>query len=136
MPEIFDYIKSFTNKKVKYSTDEDFKGYSQWMINRFLSTDDSLLPVIAEINTEYILSDKAHYNLFYNIIPKSSKFFKYDYKKEKSDVELGYMMEYFKCDTHLAKTYSELISKEEYDTIISFYTERGFGKSKGKKKKK
>ncbi|NCP97677.1 hypothetical protein GW796_05480 [archaeon] len=135
MPELFDYLKSLTNKKIKYESEEDFKGYSQWMINRYLSTIDSLLPIVSEINREYIISDKAHYNLFFTIIPKSNSYLKYNFKKEKNDKEIEYLMNYFNCDFHLAKTYSELISKEEFEKIISFYEDRGYKQTTKRRKK-
>lgn len=137
MPALFDYLKSITNKKIYYSTEEDLKGYSQFMVNRFMMSLQSFVPIISELNTEYVLTDRMHYDLLFHAIPKTNSFLKYNMGKEAKEQVLQYVMTYFNIDLNRAKTYMILINKEELDYIVEFYENRGANKTikpKGKKK--
>ena len=128
MPQLFDFINSI-NKKNKL---DDLQGYSQWMVNRFLCSDQQYVPFIAEINSNYNLTDKMHYDFLFHVFPKSNKFFKYNMKKEAKEKELEYVMKFFNVDVQEAKTYIQLISEVDMEEIRRFYEDRG---SKGPKKK-
>jgi hypothetical protein len=138
MPNLFDFLNSINKKTVYYSKDEDLKGYSIWMVNRFLVGEPLYAPVIAELNSTYILSDRMHYDFLYHALPKMNKFLKYTMKKEAEEKNLKYLMQFFNVDIERAKKYSTLISKEEFDNIIEHYEHRGAAtpikkKAKGKK---
>jgi len=133
MADLFGYINAIQKKEYQ----EDLSGYSAWMINRFMVADASYVPVIAEINSTYNLTDRMHFDLLYYAFPKTNKFLRYNMKKEKSEKEMKYLMQYYNIDLQRAKTYAQLISKEEFDSIIEYFENRGANKktsTKGKKK--
>lgn len=138
MANLFDFLNSINKKTVYYKTDEELKGYSQWMVARFLISEPLYAPVIAELNSSYILSDRMHYDFLYHALPKMNKFLKYNMKKEESEKNLKYLMEYFNVGLQQAKKYATLISTEEFDSIIEHFEHRGAAtpvtKKKGKKK--
>lgn len=130
---LFDFLNSINKKQYL----EDLTGYSQFMINRFLTSSTVRASIIGEINSGYKFTDRMHYDFLFNALPKTSEFMKYNMKKEKAETELEYLMKWFNIDMGRAKTYSTLISKEEFQDIISYYTDRGTDKNikvKGKKK--
>jgi len=126
MSSLIDYLNAFTKK----TPVKDLQGYSQWVLNRFLSSEKEFVPVIAEINSGYTLTDKMHFDLIVNAFPKSNKFIKYNMKKDEKERNLQYVMDHFKVDSQIAKTYIQLMDEEEMNEIISFYEDRG---TKGKK---
>lgn len=131
MANVFDFLNSI-NKKT-YLT--DLSGYSQFMINRLLSSDQQYVPIISEVNSTYKLTDKMHYDLMYYAFPKSSKFFKYNMKKEAQEKNLQYVMDWFKVDSQIAKSYIQLMDEKELDQIISYFEDRGSKGTKATKKK-
>lgn len=135
MPSLFDFLGSINNKKVYYKSDEELKGYSIWMVNRFLMSEPLYAPVIAELNSSYILTDRMHYDFLFHALPKTNKFMKYGMKSEKKEEVILNVMQYFNVDLRRAKTYMALISEEELESILDFYGKRGLA-TKGKSKKK
>ena len=133
---LFDFLGSITGKKVYYAEAEDLKGYSSYMVNRFLMSVKSFVPVISEINTEYVLTDRMHYDLLFHAIPKSNIFLKYNFKKASKEEEMLNVMKYFNVDLQRAKTYISLMSLEELKSINEFYNNRGMSEKIKVKKKK
>ena len=71
---IFDHLKNITTTKGEYLGDE---GWSNWMINRYLSMDQDYVEVvnIVQKNT-FIMKGEHLYNLYKDLIPQQYKFLK------------------------------------------------------------
>lgn len=131
MAQLFDYLKSLTSKNPRYCG-EELINYNPWMVNRFLTDIPELLPVLEEINGGYNLTYQQHYDLLFEVIPKSKRFLKYNLKKENKEKDLTYVMEYYQVNYEVAKSYVELIAKDELKQIKDHFEKRGITK-KGKK---
>lgn len=78
--QIFDFLEDITSKKTKWSelSESDRKGYSPYMIQRWLSMDMDLLPLIADIQSLTVsLTPKEHFILVSDILPKKKIWLKY-----------------------------------------------------------
>ena len=57
--------------------EENKKAYSQFMINRFLSSYEYLLPILCELSTiKY--TDEQHYKLLYQYVKRTKHYFNYN----------------------------------------------------------
>ena len=119
----FDTMKlCFT--KDKYLSDEELQGYAQWMMNKQLSCDQTLVFLAHELNKP--MSDRMHYDCLYHGLPKmAKKYIPYLAKKPKEEKEIQYISEYYKVDLSTAKVYHTLLSREELDYIVEFNEKRG-----------
>ena len=117
---IFDHLKNITTTKGPYLGDE---GWSNWMINRYLSMDPDYCEVvnIVQKNT-FIMKGKYLYNLYKDLIPKQYKYLKYikaskkvDYKPE----EIEAVQAYFEVSKKEAKEYINMLPKDELENITN-----------------
>ena len=68
MATIFDHIKNITTHKGPYLGDD---GWNNWMINRFLSMNESWVEVVNIIQKNTWQMEGEHlYNLYKDLIPK------------------------------------------------------------------
>lgn len=88
---LFDTLTLITTKEYPTWNElpEEYKhGYSQFMINRFMSSQEALLPIL-DIVSSMRLSDAQHYEILINAVPQRRHYFKYEaYKKVEEDKEL------------------------------------------------
>lgn len=79
---IFDVLTSieFDKKNWAELSDDFKKTYSQFMLNRLVSSKKQYLPLIAKLST-LKLSDEQHYNFLISLINKQKHYF--DYKSYK-----------------------------------------------------
>lgn len=93
---LFDTLTLLTTKEYltwKQLPDEYKNGYSQFMINRFLSSSEALLPIIDIVSTMK-LTDQQHYEILISVIPQRKMYFKYEtYKKVEEDKLLLFALE-------------------------------------------
>lgn len=130
----FEYLENIFYK-TKHLSDEELKDYSVWVINKFLASSESTLDLLSVLNAE--ISPRKHYDFLYFGFPKKTKkvYNKYLFKKEKDDIHVQYISEFFSVSQHLAKQYIQLISNEELKYICDFYENRGVYKMKKTKEK-
>jgi len=86
---IFDWIKQINNYKKPWESfsDGDKKAFQPYMINRFLSMDAELLPLVNHFQ-KYSLSltsPRDVYKFWCSVIPKNSKFNRYVKGKKESE---------------------------------------------------
>lgn len=115
--EILNFIctKQYTWEKLP---EEYQKAYSQFMINRYLSSYEYLLPLLNEITISQ-LTDAQHYMLLYTWVKHTKHYFNWDaYKIEKidNDLLLSIKKEY-KIGTKEAKRYLSILSIEQQEQI-------------------
>lgn len=125
MATLFQYIDAICQKKVIDEPEEDFeREYSQFMINKFFSCDRQLAP-LANLLNDRSVTNRMHFDFYFNLIPKGKRWIKYNAKKQKADKEIKYVMEFYKCGLQAAKKYHQLISKEDMKLIKDFFEKRG-----------
>lgn len=131
---LFDHLNAIcVDKKKDYykNLDEsERKTWSSFMIFRYLSMDDSLLPLIAEIQ-QYIetASPEAVYRTLIELIPKGKRYLKYpkrtnEVKFEKWIIEL--ISTYFEVSSSIAEDYLIVLNRvdsqnSELKRIASIY---------------
>lgn len=88
---LFETLTLITTKQYPTwnSLPEEYRnGYSQFMINRFMSSQEALLPIL-DIVSAMRLSNAEHYEILINAVPQRRTYFKYEaYKKLEEDKEL------------------------------------------------
>lgn len=119
MPTIFDHLKNITTTKGPYLGDE---GWSNYMINRYLSMNQDYIELINIIqkNTWQMKSEHL-YSLYKDIIPKSNVYLKYikgkTSSKHKPD-EIEAVQKYYQVSKREAKDYIDLLSKDDIKDIL------------------
>ena len=126
----FDVVKNI-NGKTNYLSDEDLKGYSQWMVNKILACDSQYVMLAAQL-TKYKMTDREHYDICWFGLPKSNKFIQYLLKKPKAETDIKYPMQYFECSQDVAKQYLPLIHPDEMKSIVDMYEKHGVTAKKKK----
>jgi len=112
---IFDIINEIeTSKTAWIDLSEDFKkAYSQFMLNRFISSKKQYLPIIAKLST-LKLSDEQHYNFLCSLINRQKHYFDYKaYKSTKTlDPEIAFAItSEYKVGKREAERYLQLLSE-------------------------
>jgi len=117
---IFDHIKNITTNKGEYLGDE---GWSNWMINRYLSMDPDYCEVVSIIQRNtFIMKGEHLYNLYKDLIPKQYIYLKYikaNNKKEYKVEQVEAIGKYFEVSKKEAKEYISMLSKIEIEQIVS-----------------
>ena len=88
---LFDTLNYICTKQYKWEElpDDCRKNYSQFMINRFLSSYEYLIPLVNELSISKTLSDKQHYTILYTWVKRTKHYFNYNaYKASKTDTNL------------------------------------------------
>lgn len=128
---LFDYLEDVTLNKKQWCDEPDFlKGYSQFMMNRFISQQDLFLPLIESLNKMPTLSDEFHYKFLLNYLPKKKIYFKY-IKKEKFDNEVINMIsDYYDVNQTDALDFYEIMPEYVVEEIKKFYGDAEITKRK------
>ena len=125
MANLFAYVDEVLKKKVIDEPPEEFeKGFNSFMINRVLSCEQSLVLVANEANRPGFTKRMTR-DLYFHGLPKITKWIKYSAKKQKADIEMKYIMDYFGVNMTTAKDMLQLIDQEELDRIVEYYEKRG-----------
>lgn len=119
---IFDHWKNLTQLKEGYKEeDPEFtSSYSPYMINKFSSTVNALLPLVAEIDRYPDVPNKAHFMFYDSIMPK--RFLKFEtYKKSKEDPDVEknkeYVREYFEFGRRDLDLAMKILKPEDFEKI-------------------
>ena len=134
---IFQHLSGIKEKKQSWESlsEMDKKSFSPFIINRWLSMNMDLLPVINELQQYTIgtLRPKEVYKLYLDFLPKKKTFDKYikGKKTDKYNKEmLGYLSQWYGVSQSEVKEYLEILSKDEVVDILMKY-----GKTKKEAKK-
>lgn len=124
---LFELLDNFGSKKITEwdeLSEELQKGYNQFMINRFLSSYDYLVPILGLISTRK-LSNKSHFTVLMELVKPMKHYFNYKvYKKSEIDeLLLKSILKEYDCGIREAKNYMTYISKEEKEELIEKYTD-------------
>ena len=134
---IFQHLSGIKEKKQSWESlsEMDKKSFSPFIINRWLSMNMDLLPVINELQQYTIgtLRPKEVYKLYLDFLPKKKTFDKY-IKGKKSDKYnkemLQYLSQWYGVSQSEVKEYLEILSKDDVVDILMKY-----GKTKKEAKK-
>ncbi len=76
---IFDHLGNLTYKKVNSDTytESDWKSYTPYMINRWISMNPAAIDIVNIIQKHYNLDKKIHYKLYSDIFPKQKLYTRY-----------------------------------------------------------
>lgn len=121
MAALFDVLKAFTTKQ--YPTWNELppelkEGYSQFMINRFLSCKEYLLPLLDDLSCKR-LTDEMHYNILINAVRQGYTFFNYNaYKKEpEDDLLLNAIMKEYEVGLREARMYVQDLTEVQKNKL-------------------
>jgi hypothetical protein len=122
---LFDVLDMIQTKRTPWAElDDGYKdAYSQFMINRFVSSVDFLVPIVEKMSTMKALTNEQHYFILTNSIPTGRKFwFNYKaYKKEKVEKDEEFLIwaisKEYEIGKREAKTYINNLSGTEIDQL-------------------
>ena len=125
--KIFDWLNQITYNKKDWNdfSEEDYKSFSTFIINRFLSMNKEWIEIVNMLQQYTIgMKNRDVYMLYKNLIPREKKFLKYikgkkDKKYNKELVEM--MCRYFEVGSKEVREYISLMDKEELKTILKLY---------------
>lgn len=110
---IFEILNSICTKKYDWTElpDEFKSAYNQFILNRFLSSYEYLLPLLNELTTKK-LTNRQHYTILYTWVKKTKHYFNYDtYKVEAVDESLMVALKKeYDIGNKEAKRYNELLN--------------------------
>ena len=125
---IFEHLSGIKEKKVPWKSlsDMDKKSFTPFLINRWLSMNMALLPIVNVLQkyTIGILSPKDVYNLYLDFLPKKKSFDKYVKGKKEGKYNkelLGYLSSWYGVSQREVIDYLELLPKEDKIKIIMKY---------------
>lgn len=106
----FDFVKMI-NQKTAYPSDEDFSGYSQYIINKALSQFKDTLFYANELNglTGYRLDNKMHFDFYYQGIDKGNRYSKWEKRSIEQDQKIRMLKELYNYSTYRAREMIPLV---------------------------
>ena len=117
---IFEILGSICTKKYDWVNlpDEYKSAYNQFILNRFLSSYEYLLPLINELTIQK-LTNQQHYTVLYTWVKKTKHYFNYDaYKTEAVDQDLIIALKKeYNIGTKEAKRYNELLNDAQRNIL-------------------
>ena len=128
MATIFDFINGLTHNKKEWSewTEPDRKGFSPYMINRWLSMRMELTEVINELQ-KYTVGQLKHrdvYKLYHGFLPNNKSWAKYikGKKEDKYDPDLvKIIQDHYQLSKFEALDYIPLATKADWDELVTMY---------------
>ena len=125
---IFDHLSGIKEKKTSWEslTDMDKKSFSPFIINRWLSMNLDLLPIINILQkyTIGLLSPREVYKLYLDFLPKKKTFDKYVKGKKEGKYNkelLQYLSKWYGVSYREVQDYLEILPKQEVLDILMKY---------------
>lgn len=117
---LFDVLSMIEGQKLPWAklSDEYKKAYNQYMINRFISSNELYVPIVAELSTMQ-MTDEQHYLILCNTVAGNRKhWFNYKaYKKEKSEKDLDMLIFAVCKEWELGRRESKMYINNLTDTV-------------------
>lgn len=117
---IFEILSSICTKKYDWTNlpDEYKSTYNQFILNRFLSSYEYLLPLINELTIKK-LTNQQHYTILYTWVKKTKHYFNYEaYKTEATDQDLIVALKKeYDIGNKEAKRYNELLNDAQRNIL-------------------
>ena len=111
---IFDHINNVSYKKESVDTysETDWKSYSPYMINKWVSMNPAAVELSNLIQKHYGLDKKIHYKFYSDILPKQKMYMKYIKGKKGSKYEpelIDIVCKYYEISKTEIKGYLDLV---------------------------
>ena len=117
---VFEILGSICTKKYDWTNlpDEYKSAYNQFILNRFLSSYEYLLPLINELTVKK-LTNQQHYTILYTWVKKTKHYFNYEaYKTEATDQDLIVALKKeYDIGNKEAKRYNELLNDAQRNIL-------------------
>ena len=124
---LFKWISELFVGKRDWDTfsDADRKTFSPFMVIRYLSMSEDILPLVNHMQN-YCIQDMPHkavYQFWCGVLPKKKTYLKYiKGKKDKYNKEvIDYLVDYFEVSRLQASEYRDLIPKEKLIYMLKEY---------------
>ncbi len=114
-PSLFDFLKDLAEEKKDILTEENESQYSPYMVNRFLSMDQTTIMYANEMNTRHFLAKRLQYDYYIHSLKKQKRFFKY--VKEDVQDNIDIIKEYFGYSKSRAKEALSILSESDIEYI-------------------
>lgn len=112
---IFDILNFICTKQYSWKDlpEEYRKGYNQFILNRFMSSYEYLLPLLNELTIKR-LTNEQHYTILYTWVKRTKHYFNYNaYKTEKIDSNLvTAVKKEYDIGNREARRYIDLLTEE------------------------
>ena len=121
---IFDILNAATIHKIDLDFDdaEVNKVYDQYMTNRWLSMDESLIFLAEMLTTTHNLTNKDHFNMIKSALPKEKFYIKYMKRnKDLTEKEKRYIAHYFEIGIKDAEDYINQMDTDDISKILDKY---------------
>lgn len=125
---IFEHLSGIKEKKVKWNSlsDMDKKTFSPFIINRWLSMNMGLLPIVNILQkyTIGLLSARDVYKVYFDYLPKQKTFDKYikGKKEGKHNKEmLSHLSDWYGVSKREVIDYLDILSKDDVINILMKY---------------
>jgi len=121
---LMEILKEITYHKsdLNFDDPEIFKPYDIFIINKFLSSVEYLLPFVDMINKPGV-DKRDHYQFFKSIIPKniySLRFLKREVDNTQEE-NIKYLCQYLEIGPREAKEYLQFLSPEQIEKLRNIY---------------
>ena len=122
---LFDWLKEINYKKSppdQFTTD-DWKSFTPFMINRYLSLHPELIVLVNEVQMLNTTNKKVLYNAYRHLLPQQSRFAKYiKGRVAKVNNELVEIVSrYFEIGKKESKEHIKMLTIEELSGIVGLY---------------
>jgi hypothetical protein len=125
---LFEHLSGIREKKKSWESlsEMDKKSFTPYMINRFLSMDTDLLPIINELQKYTIgtLSPKEVYKIYFDFLPKKKSYEKYIKSSTESkynDELLRYLSMWYGVSQREVIDYLDILTKDDIVNILMKY---------------
>ena len=110
---LFDFLKDISEEKKDILSDDNESQYSPYMVNRFLSMNQTTIMYANEMNLRYFLPKRLQYDYYFNALKKEKRYFKYLKEDEQDNIDL--VREYFGYGKSRAKEALSILSSEDIE---------------------
>ena len=122
---LFDWLKEINYKKSppdQFTTD-DWKSFTPFMINRYLSLYPELIVLVNEVQMLNTTNKKVLYNAYRHLLPQQSRFAKYiKGRVAKVNNELVEIVSrYFEIGKKESKEHIKMLTLKELSGIVGLY---------------
>ena len=117
---LFDWLKeiNLTKRPPSIFEDSDWKTFTPYMINRYLSLHTELLDVVNYVQKFVSLPKEMTYDMYRRMLPKQPRFAKYiKSKKVVKHKHVDLLSQYFEVSKEEAIQYEEMLTKEDIKMI-------------------
>jgi len=121
---IIDILKAATIDKIEldFSDEGVQKSYDQYMVNRWLSMDDSLIFLAEMLTSTHNLTNEQHFDMIQSALPQEKFYIKYiKRQKDLTEKDKRYIAHYFEISLREADDYIKQMDEDELYRIIDTY---------------